>query len=218
MANSGLDNLDYRKPRALSIMPSVYFPRPEWGGHYATDIREETEEIQIWEMEVTSGRDESIRLTINGIGSVPTGQEVYLVYEDEKRWVNLRSDSTFIFEPVKQISKFKILVGDKDSINTQLIEILPRDFSLDQNFPNPFNPTTTIPLFLPEDCEIELSVYNLLGQRVKIIYQGNMEVGKHWFHWDGRDDQNKELSAGIYIYSVNTSKGFQYSRKMIFLK
>ena len=217
-AKVGLDDLDYRKPRIFSDMPSIYFPHFDWGGQFATDIRGKMSGNEKWEMEVKCKIGETAQLEFTGINTVPDKFDIYLVYKDDGRWVDLRGDSLFQFIPRKRVSKFKILVGDNNFIMNQLDDVLPEEFSLGQNFPNPFNPTTTFPVLILENCEINLSVYTLLGQRIRTIYQGTMEAGKHWMTWDGRDDGNGEVSAGIYIYRLNTNRDFRYSRKMILLK
>jgi len=76
---------------------------------------------------------------------------------------------------------------------------LPRKPYLLQNHPNPFNASTTIEFMLPEEADVELSVYNILGQRVAILVDGRMEAGKHSFIWDGA-----VAPSGVYFVKLNT--------------
>ncbi len=85
------------------------------------------------------------------------------------------------------------------------------------NYPNPFNPETTISFSLPKESKIELSVYNIKGQKVKTIVKDEFESGKHSIIWFGKDKNNKKCSSGIYFYKLKTEK-FEKVKKMILLK
>lgn len=74
----------------------------------------------------------------------------------------------------------------------------PDKFLLEQNFPNPFNPTTSLSFSLPVKSNVEFAVYNLLGQKVVDIYNGALESGKYSFNFDAAN-----LSSGVYVYTVN---------------
>ena len=97
----------------------------------------------------------------------------------------------------------------------------PLAFSLDANYPNPFNPETTIRYQLAEGSRVSLSVYNLLGEEVKRLVDENQPAGAYSVRWDGRDTYGKQVSGGIYIYKIEAvgSLGrFVQSRKMILMK
>ncbi len=89
---------------------------------------------------------------------------------------------------------------------------LPEDFRLDQNYPNPFNPATEISFRLPAAADVTLEVYNITGQKVATLVEGNLAAGTHKVTWDGRDH-----SSGVYFYRLDTP-GFSDTRKMILLK
>ena len=90
--------------------------------------------------------------------------------------------------------------------------IIPSDFVLYDNFPNPFNPSTTISFGLPEDTRVSLKVYNLLGAEVKTLAQGNYSAGYHTMRFDASN-----LPSGVYLYSLRTSKA-ALTRKMLLIK
>jgi len=70
-------------------------------------------------------------------------------------------------------------------------------------YPNPFNPAMVIPLDLATDEErVHLALYNVLGHRVRQLWQGPLQAGSHRFVWDGRDEKGKAVAAGVYIYKV----------------
>lgn len=96
-------------------------------------------------------------------------------------------------------------------------EALPKDFALFQNYPNPFNPYTLIRFALPEDCEVKLEVYNILGQKIKTLRDGFFNKGVREVVWDGRNQKGKEVASGIYFYRIKTEK-YTDIKKMILLR
>ena len=96
----------------------------------------------------------------------------------------------------------------------------PVGFYLFQNYPNPFNPSTTINYNLAEDSDIMLKIYNSLGQEVKTLVNDFQTAGYNSAEWDGTDNFGELLSSGVYIYRIQTDKGFinSQSNKMILLK
>ena len=100
---------------------------------------------------------------------------------------------------------------------------LPRSFQLFQNFPNPFNPITTIHFDLPEMSTVTLSIYNVLGQQVAKLVDGEMEAGFHRIEWRGTDQAGVSLASGVYMYRIdatanNSGKNFNEVRKMLLLR
>ena len=94
---------------------------------------------------------------------------------------------------------------------------LPTSFRLDDAFPNPFNPSTDIGFGLPTDAAVKLSVYNVLGQRVRILTDDTYKAGYHHAHWDGRDDAGQDLTSGLY-FAVMHADGFHAIRKLMRLE
>ncbi|HDY90126.1 MAG TPA: T9SS type A sorting domain-containing protein [bacterium] len=78
-------------------------------------------------------------------------------------------------------------------------EILPSEIDIKGNFPNPFNPSTAIRFALPHEGTVQLSIYNIMGQRVRTLIDASMIAGIHRVQWDGKDDQSLEMSTGIYF-------------------
>ncbi len=81
-------------------------------------------------------------------------------------------------------------------------DVSPAPFTLHQNHPNPFNPSTTITFSTAEPEFVTLAVYNLLGQRVRTLVSGTMPTGEHAAVWDGRDDAGTPSGAGVYLYRL----------------
>ncbi|MCW8960937.1 MAG: T9SS type A sorting domain-containing protein, partial [Ignavibacteriaceae bacterium] len=99
---------------------------------------------------------------------------------------------------------------------------LPQNYSLKQNYPNPFNPTTKIEFSLPIAAEVQLVVYNILGQQVASLINEQQTAGNHSILWNADDSKGMKLSSGIYLYKLKANgidgSEFQETRKMILLK
>ncbi|MFH2049530.1 MAG: C1 family peptidase [bacterium] len=96
-------------------------------------------------------------------------------------------------------------------------EPLPFRFELKNNYPNPFNPTTTIEYTIPVKSEVDISIFNLLGQRVKTIVNGEESAGEHSVSWDGTDFSGSRVASGIYLYRIVAGDNTQ-TKKMMFIK
>jgi hypothetical protein len=120
----------------------------------------------------------------------------------------------------------KIIVADENNNALQKVEVdikydevqaIPSDYSLSQNFPNPFNPSTSVQFSIPVDGLVTIKVYDLLGQVVADLYTGNAQAGTYNLNWDGKDNSGNFVSSGSYIYRM-TAGDFTQSKKMLFLK
>jgi len=95
--------------------------------------------------------------------------------------------------------------------------LIPKEFALYDNFPNPFNPTTQIAVDLPEAATTEITVWNIMGQRVATLYKGDLNAGHHTLNFDGRDSNGKQLTSGMYLYRVAAGK-YNATKKMTLMK
>ena len=94
---------------------------------------------------------------------------------------------------------------------------IPNAFALHGNYPNPFNPTTQIRFDLPYRVNVNIHIYNMLGQKVKVFSMPNTPPGRHAITWNGTNQKGQGLSAGVYLYQM-ISEDFVKTRKMILLK
>ena len=85
------------------------------------------------------------------------------------------------------------------------------------NYPNPFNPETTIEFSLPETANVELTIYNVKGQKVKNLINDEMAGGTHSIIWNGRNEAGEKTGSGVYFYRLKTADQ-TLSRKMILMK
>jgi hypothetical protein len=94
---------------------------------------------------------------------------------------------------------------------------LVNTYKLYSNYPNPFNPSTTITYQIPRNEHVSLKIYNLLGQLISTLADDEKPAGKYSILWNGRDDANAEISSGVYIYKL-TAGSFNQTKRMLLLK
>ncbi len=109
------------------------------------------------------------------------------------------------------------LEADCGAVNAVDDPAVPVAFRVDQNFPNPFNPATTIRFALPAAARTSVVIYDVKGRAIKTLVDSELEAATHTFQWRGRDDQGRSASAGIYFYRV-TSGDHQAVGRMALIK
>ena len=91
------------------------------------------------------------------------------------------------------------------------------EFILNNNYPNPFNPVTTISYKLSQAALVRMTIYDLLGRQVKTLINKTQDTGYKSVIWDATNDYGKPVSAGVYLYQIQAGN-FVQSRKMVLLK
>jgi hypothetical protein len=129
----------------------------------------------------------------------------------EEGSVTISNDTARITLPPLSVSALK-LSGQKVQTSVDE-ELIPQSINLFQNYPNPFNPSTMIGFRLPENSNVTLKVFDMLGREVETLANGRMASGYHEFSFNA-----SELSSGIYFYQLSTSTGINMIRKMTLLK
>ena len=102
-------------------------------------------------------------------------------------------------------------------LKNEMVSNLPDKFFLFNNYPNPFNPSTIISYNLPKDSHVNISIFDVLGRKVKTLTNQHMKAGKNKVQWNGENDHGKLLAGGVYIYKI-ISGGYNQSKKMILVK
>ena len=98
-----------------------------------------------------------------------------------------------------------------------LSEIVPNNYYLHENYPNPFNPTTTLRFDLPDMSDVNLTIYNMLGQRVRTFNMQSTPAGYHSIKWNATNDYGEQVGAGVYLYQLRANHYLE-TRKMVLLK
>ena len=98
------------------------------------------------------------------------------------------------------------------------LQTLPAAFALADNYPNPFNPATTIKYALPQATDVELTVYNVVGQPVRTLVAEHQNAGRYVVEWDATNDSGHRLSSGMYFYRLQAGGEFLEVKKMLLIK
>lgn len=96
-------------------------------------------------------------------------------------------------------------------------DVSPSSFWVSHNYPNPFNPVTTIEYALPKGCYVEITIYNILGQKVTSLVHESQKAGHYVIEWNGKSDHEEEVASGIYFYQLKAGE-FSECKKMLLLK
>ncbi len=113
-----------------------------------------------------------------------------------------------------RIENYEYVTDIKDNDN---LSGIPEKYDLAQNYPNPFNPKTTIKYQLAKPGNVNLIIYNVLGEQVRVLLNSKQCAGSHSVTWDGKDGFGKVLPSGIYFYRIQAGN-YSAIRKMILLK
>ena len=95
--------------------------------------------------------------------------------------------------------------------------MLPEIFTVYKNYPNPFNPITSLSYNLPEDVFVNITIYDMMGRAVKTLLNSSQTAGYKSIQWNATNDKNEPVSAGLYLYLIQAGL-FSESKKMIFVK
>ncbi len=122
-----------------------------------------------------------------------------------------------IYNNTDQTSELIVYSDDSQGV-IQTEDFLPRDITLHSNFPNPFNPGTTIPITLQLRAEVRIAVYDILGREITVLMDGTLGAGTHQFYWNGRNDAGIPLASGAYFYEVKINGQHLLRKAMVLLK
>ena len=159
--------------------------------------------------------DEAGVLTVASYGDVVSEGEVAL---------------SLVFRPTAEIEDTAIEITDSQTYDSEFgfnrlalpapvqVQTRPEVFALANNFPNPFNPATTIKYALPQAADVHLTVYNVVGQVVRTLVAEHQNAGRYVVEWDATNDSGHSLSSGMYFYRLEAGGEFREVKKMLLLK
>ncbi len=206
---------NYKKPRAMGDILNIWFEHPEWDEAdpvYVTDFRSLDSDPHRWTFKTSLFPGKKAMLRVLNLEQIPEDQQVYLIQKTDGRFWNVRQTDAVSFIPVKKINEFEIVVGENTLIEDILKKMAPTEFSLEANFPNPFNPTTSIRYTLAAASRVNVTVFNALGQRVRTLVDSQQEAGNYSVTFNAAN-----LASGIYYYRITTD-AFTQTRKMILMR
>jgi len=110
------------------------------------------------------------------------------------------------------VFRTQLTTGVKESVSE-----IPRAFTLAQNHPNPFNPSTVIKYELPQAVDVQLAIFDLMGRRVRTLVNQKQQAGSYEAAWDGRNEQGESIASGLYIYQLRAGT-FTQARRMALVR
>ena len=173
----------------------------------------------------TSKDKNSDLLILSGVNSIEKNYNYFLGFIGDQN--NFSNDASLFDIPIKVKGRenqnveiyFEYSLNGARYFGKRLITVVPvpEDFSLKQNFPNPFNPTTTIYYDIPIDTYVELTVYDIVGRQVATLIDSFELKGFKSFEWNGKDTNGNKLGSGLYFYQLK-SENIIKTKKMIMIK
>jgi hypothetical protein len=121
----------------------------------------------------------------------------------------IANSNTSIVKTKSILSRKKINDNTTEALENNVI---PSSYSLEQNYPNPFNPTTQIKFSIPKESFVKLVIYNMLGEKVEELINGQKAPGTYVIEWNARN-----YTSGVYIYNLR-SGGYSFTKKLMLLK
>ncbi|HTK80929.1 MAG TPA: T9SS type A sorting domain-containing protein, partial [Bacteroidota bacterium] len=171
----------------------------------------------------------------NNLGYNPTGPDLMFTFPavTSFEWTSYSADFTVPNDPSYKVMEVRLHIYARftgtvyfDDLTVQKMGTstgvggdtkIPATYMLLENYPNPFNPTTTIQYALPQTANVSLSIYNVLGQHVRTLVEGTVTTGYHNATWDGRNDQGQTVHSGVYFYRLTTGQS-SFVKKMLLMK
>lgn len=205
---------DYGWPYYLDNTPTFGLPN-DYSNAYGT--------LEGYVTNLAGDTLEGIKISRKGGSPVYTDEEGYFTFNELAIFEDLRIQTTpystghlWVQVWPDSIHSINIIIENLVGIRNKQANYFANTFQLFQNYPNPLNPSTTISYQLPVDSEVELTIYNLLGQRIR-TFNSKQLAGFHQVQWNGSDEKGMEIASGVYIYQLKSGE-FVASKKMIFLK
>ncbi len=146
-------------------------------------------------------------------------QEVYLRTEFKNLDPRIRVPVKSIAIDVERIEEDPSLFSKQNSplSSVQVNTAKPTHFKLSQNFPNPFNPSTTISFDLPEDVNVRVDIFDVAGRKIRALVNEPKIAGSYGVIWNGNDDNGRPVASGLYVYRIQAGD-FAQSKKLLFMK
>jgi len=226
-AADGYDANDFPEPPAIGNFVMLNIPHNNWDENsntYTIDIQSVSNKGNLWNFNVLTNIPKSeVKLEFIGVNLVTDSFNVQLIDRDLKIAKKIDDSQIYSFLSGNEIiskRQFRLIVGNDDFIsnNNDDISVIPDEYYLSQNFPNPFNPSTSIYYNLTEMTTVNIQIYNILGQVVKTLVDDELKIaGTHVLIWDGTDTNNIPVTSGLYLCKMKC-KNFEKTRKLILLK
>ena len=186
------------------------------------DIRKLDQNEGLW-YGLLKAKEEFINIEVDIRGDLKEGHELILFDLSNQERFNLIEESKHKLKNKNKTDLGKriyLIYGDHSWVEakiTELTNMIPKLFVLNENYPNPFNPITTIKYEIPKNGNVRLAIYNIIGQEVITLVNSEQWAGKYSVRWNGTNQYGSQVATGTYFYVLKTNNN-QSIKKMLLLK
>jgi len=214
-------NYDLLKPLAKPFENSISFSIPKEINNSVEKLHQEFTTIMdesqnyyyYWDADLDLSNLQTLYFNAEN-NNLPDNAMIFL--EMAGTYLEIPQNGTLTFTPSDSLMQLAIVISDTDYSDAD--EVVTVEKLSMTNYPNPFNPETNIKFNIPLDGFVELSVYNIKGQKVKQLVSDQIQAGQHSIVWYGRNEKNKRVSSGVYFYKLEIDKSKHLINKMLLLK
>jgi len=155
-------------------------------------------------------------LNMNMVSNESNGLHTVVVYHMEN-FIDPGVNKLFDVSSAFEIIEAKVVSSESQYVDVQIANMIPDSFTLNSIYPNPFNPSTSISVNVPEGSNLVLEVYDIRGRMVNSLYNGPIDGGSYKFSWDGKNMKGLQVPAGVYVCRAS-SLGSVVTKKVTLLK
>lgn len=204
-AKAGKDEHDHFAPPSYFTKATLSVKNQEIESPYAlaSDMRPADAEGHTYTLVLEEGdADERLTIEASGLSDLGSEQQARLYNRESGRSVDLRTTPAPEVKTPGDKTEFALLIGKASYVQQKEAEFVPDELAFRQNYPNPFRVQgqTTLEYSLPEQTEVSVSVYDILGRRVRTLVNGKSQrAGVHTVRWDGQNGQGQTVASGVYF-------------------
>ena len=218
IAENGNDKFDVLAPPAINN--NLNFNIVSGDTAYAENIVASSKDGAYWDIKLSSKfKDKNLVVELNK-SSIPKDFQIWFLDKDRLLSIPIYENKLNILLPQSGNGNYRLIVGNEEFAkkHSENIPLAPLEYSLSQNYPNPFNPSTSINYQLKELSTVTMEVFNILGQKIKVLIDNQVEnPGQYRVIWDGTNQTGNRVATGVYIYRIRANS-FVSSKKMILMK
>lgn len=216
-------NIFYGKdiPEAPPIRNNLRLSIIENDIRYAQNVVQVNPDGAYWHLQLsTVEKNKEVFLSFNFMNHLPEGFNVWLLNLDSEVSIPINSDRATILTGEKGNMNLQLIIGTENYAKETAgnISLTPEQYVLSQNFPNPFNPSTTISYNLKEKSNVTLEIFDILGRKIKSLVDGEIQsAGRHIVVWNGKNISGNSVSSGVYLYRIHAND-FIETKKMLLIR
>jgi hypothetical protein len=211
------DKMDKFSPPSDFTEHTIFIKNNQFDKDYKNlicDYRPPFENGEVYDIIIKTSNSEKAQLYIKGSENF-SDCNLILINTDNSKIYDLQEVKQIDFQQVGKLNNYKLIIGTEEFVKNISSEMQPQEFSLAQNFPNPFNPETIIEFSIPQKSLVSIRIFDLLGAEVAELVNEEKSPGNYRITFDAEDFGI--VSSGVYFYSIKSDNFFSV-KKMVYLK